>query len=217
MNIIFIAPPAAGKGTQAGMLKEEYNLYHLSTGDLFREMAAEDTELGREIKTKLDSGLLIEDELTIRMVKEKINSLSGYNGFIFDGFPRTVNQANMLNDLLNEMNQKVDYVISLEIEKEMAMRRACGRVTCTECNSIFNIYDEASVGLKDTMKCPNCGADLMHRDDDNEEKFCIRFDTYLEKTKPLVEYYKNMNLLHVVECAEERECTYNSIKEIIEK
>ena len=214
MNIIFIAPPAAGKGTQAGMLKEEYNLYHLSTGDLFREMAEADTELGREIKAKLASGVLIEDELTIRMVKEKINSLSGYNGLIFDGFPRTINQANMLNDLLIEMNQKVDYVISLEIEKDMAMKRACGRLTCPQCGGIFNKYTDT---FEEEGKCPACGTELMHRDDDNEEKFCIRFDTYLEKTQPLVEYYKNMNLLHVVKCAEERECTYSLIKEIIEK
>lgn len=215
MNIIFIAPPAAGKGTQAGLLKEEYNLYHLSTGDLFREIAATDTELGREVKNKIDNGILIEDELTVRLLKEKISSLSGYNGVIFDGFPRTINQANMLGELLKEMNQNVDYVISLIIDKTVAMQRAVGRVTCTGCNSIFNIYDEESVGLKETMKCPKCGADLMHRDDDTEEKFNVRFDTYMEKTKPLVDYYKNMNLLHEVACAEEREDTYNRIKEVL--
>lgn len=215
MNIIFIAPPAAGKGTQAAMLKEEYNLYHLSTGDLFREIAATDTELGREVKATLLSGALVEDSLTIKVAKEKINSLKGYNGLIFDGFPRTINQANMLNELLGEMNQKVDYVISLIIDKELAMKRAVGRVTCTGCNSIYNIYDEESVGLKETMKCPSCGETLMHRDDDTEEKFNVRFDTYMEKTKPLVDYYKNMNLLHEVACAEEREDTYSRIKEVL--
>lgn len=212
MNIIFIAPPAAGKGTQAGLLKEEYNLYHLSTGDLFREIAATDTELGREVKNKIDNGILIEDELTVRLLKEKIGSLSGYNGVIFDGFPRTINQANMLGELLKEMNQTVDYVISLIIDKTVAMQRAVGRVTCPECNGIFNTYTDT---FKEEGKCPKCGATLMHRDDDTEEKFNVRFDTYLEKTKPLIDYYKNMNLLHEVACAEEREDTYSRIKEVL--
>ena len=214
MNIIFIAPPAAGKGTQAGLLKEEYNLYHLSTGDLFREIAATDTELGREVKNKIDNGILIEDELTVRLLKEKISSLTGYNGVIFDGFPRTINQANMLGELLKEMNQTVDYVISLIIDKQLAMQRAVGRVTCPDCNVTFNTYTDT---FEEAGKCPKCGATLMHRDDDTEEKFNVRFDTYLEKTKPLVEYYKNMNLLHDVACAEEREDTYKRIKEVIEK
>jgi len=214
MNIIFIAPPAAGKGTQAAMLKEEYNLYHLSTGDLFREIAATDTELGKEVKNKIDNGIFIEDELTVKLLKEKINSLKGYNGIIFDGFPRTIRQAELLNDLMKEMNQKINYVISLKIEKEKAMKRACGRVTCPKCGGIFNIYTDT---FEEDNKCPKCGADLIHREDDTEEKFNVRFDTYLEKTKPLIEYYKNMNLLYVVNCAEKREDTYKLIKEIIEK
>lgn len=214
MNIIFIAPPAAGKGTQAALLKEEYNLYHLSTGDLFREIAATDTELGREVKAKIDNGILIEDELTLKLLKEKISSLNGYNGIIFDGFPRTIRQADMLNELLSNMNQKVDYVISLKIKKEMAMKRSVGRVTCTKCGGLYNIYFDT---FKQEGKCPNCGEDLMHREDDTEEKFNVRFDTYLEKTQPLIEYYKNMNLLYEVECAEEREDTYKRIKEVIKE
>lgn len=214
MNIVLIAAPAAGKGTQAAMLKEEYNLYHLSTGDLLREIAATDTELGKEVKSKIDNGILIDDELMLKLLKEKISSLVGYNGFIFDGFPRTINQADMLGNLLKEMNQKVDYVFFLEVQKEIAMKRAVGRVTCPQCGGIFNTYFDT---FKEAGKCPNCEATLVHREDDTEEKFNLRFDTYIEKTQPLVEYYKNLNLLNVIKCSDIKEETYKMIKEIIEK
>lgn len=214
MNIILIAAPAAGKGTQAAMLKTEYNLYHLSTGDLLREIAATDTDLGKEVKNKIDNGIFIEDEFMLKLIKEKIDSLNGYNGMIFDGYPRTIRQAEMLNGLLKEINQKVDHVFFLEVKKEIAMKRAVGRVTCSECGGIFNTYFDT---FEEEGKCPKCGADLMHREDDTEEKFNIRFDTYLEKTKPVVDFYESEDLLNIIKCSDIKEETYAMIKEIIEK
>lgn len=214
MNIVLIAPPAAGKGTQAGMLKEEYNLYHLSTGDLLREIAATDTQLGKEVKEKIDNGILIDDELMLKLLKEKVSTLGNYNGIIFDGFPRTINQANMLNDLLASMNQSVNHVFFLQVEKEVAMKRAIGRVTCPDCGGIFNTYFDT---FEEEGKCPKCGGTLVHREDDTEEKFISRFDTYIEKTQPLVDFYKNMNLLSVIVCGEEKEDTYKLIKDILQK
>ena len=140
MNIILIAPPAAGKGTQAQILSSNYNLFHLSTGDLLREIASSNTELGIKVKNLIDNGNFIDDELMLKLLKEKISTLNNVDGIIFDGFPRTIKQAEMLDSLLLSMNQVVDNVIYLEIEKDIAMNRATGRFTCPKCGNIYNIY-----------------------------------------------------------------------------
>ncbi len=214
MNIILIAAPAAGKGTQAGLLKEEFDLYHLSTGDLLRELANTDTELGKEVKTLIDNGNLISDELMLKLLKEKISSLENNNGIIFDGFPRTIKQAEMLDELLSEINQKIDNVIFLDIEKEVALKRATGRVSCKDCGKIYNIYFDTFIN-KD--KCNECNGELLHREDDTIEKFNHRFDTYLENTKPLIEFYKNKGLLDVIKCADSKNEIYEKIKSVIKK
>lgn len=214
MNIIFIAPPAAGKGTQAGILKNEYNLYHLSTGDLLREIASDNSKLGNEIKELIDNGKLVSDELMIKLLKQKIESLENNNGIIFDGFPRTIEQANMLSKLLEERNEKIDHVIFLDIEKEIALKRATGRVTCPNCGEIYNIYFDTFLNEN---KCNKCNHELSHRQDDTIEKFNNRFDTYLIKTEPLINYYKDLGLLTTVANGNTKEETYESIKSIIEK
>ena len=211
MNVIFIAPPAAGKGTQAEMLEKEFNMYHLSTGDLLREIASSNTELGKNIKELIDNGKLIDDELMLKLLKEKISSLNT-NGIIFDGFPRTVRQAEMLDELLKEMNQKIDKVIYLEVDKEVALKRATGRVTCPNCGSIYNIYFD---NIKDN-KCNNCGNELSKRMDDTEDKFNTRFDTYLSNTKPVIDYYQNSGLLNTVSSMGDKLDIFNNIKRVIE-
>ena len=211
MNVIFIAPPAAGKGTQAEMLEKEFNMYHLSTGDLLREIASSNTELGKNIKELIDNGKLIDDELMLKLLKEKISSLNT-NGIIFNGFPRTVRQAEMLDELLKEMNQKIDKVIYLEVDKEVALKRATGRVTCPNCGSIYNIYFD---NIKDN-KCNNCGNELSKRMDDTEDKFNTRFDTYLSNTKPVIDYYQNSGLLNTVSSMGDKLDIFNNIKRVIE-
>ncbi len=211
MNIIFIAPPAAGKGTQAEMLEKEFNMYHLSTGDLLREIASSNTGLGKSVKELIDNGKLIDDELMLKLLKEKISSLNT-NGIIFDGFPRTIRQAEMLDELLKDMSQKIDRVIYLEVDKEVALKRATGRVTCSNCGSIYNVYFD---NIKDN-KCNNCGKELTKRMDDTEEKFNTRFDTYLNNTKPVIDYYINNGLLSTVSSMGDKLEIFNNIKTIIE-
>lgn len=212
MNIVFIAPPAAGKGTQAEILEKEMNLYHLSTGDLLREIASSNTELGKEVKKLIDNGKLIDDDLMLKLLKEKLSTVQS-NGVIFDGFPRTIKQATMLNELLESMNQKVDKVIYLEVDKETALKRATGRITCNNCGSIYNIYFDNIVD----NKCNNCGQTLTKRNDDTEEKFNNRFDTYMSSTKPVIDYYKDLNILYTVSSIGDKLEIFNNIKSVIEE
>lgn len=214
MNVILIAPPAAGKGTQAEMLREEYNLYHLSTGDVLREIANSNTEIGKEVKEIIDSGNLISDDLMLEILKEKINSLENNNGIIFDGFPRTINQAEMLSNLLSSMNQQIDYVIYLDIEKEEAMKRSTGRITCSKCKKIYNIYFDS---FNEQNKCNECGNMLEKREDDTEEKFNHRFETYIKNTRPVIDYYNAKGYLKVVKSTGSKYEIYERVKSIIEK
>lgn len=214
MNVIFIAPPAAGKGTQAEMLSKDYNLYHLSTGDLLREVATSDTELGKSIKKLIDNGDFVSDELMFKLLKEKINSLKDVSGIIFDGIPRTLEQAEMLNTLLSSMNQNVDHVIYLDVEKSVAMKRATGRVTCNVCNSIYNVYFDT---FDEVNKCNKCKSELSKREDDTEEKFNHRFDTYLLRTKPVIDYYDSLGILSVVKNTGTKYDIYENIKSVINK
>jgi len=208
MNVIFIAPPAAGKGTQAEMLSKDYNLYHLSTGDMLREVSNMDTYLGSRVKELIDNGNFVSDELIFELLEDKINSLTDVNGIIFDGVPRTLEQAIMLDKLI-----KIDYVIYLDVEKEVAMKRAVGRVTCPICNNIFNTYfDEI-----DDNKCNTCKVELSKREDDTEEKFNHRFDTYLLRTKPVVDYYNEKGILHVIKNIGTKYDIYENIKSVINK
>lgn len=213
MNIIFIAPPAAGKGTQAEMLKNDYNFYHLSTGDLLREVANSDTELGKSVKELIDNGNFVSDELMMKLLKEKIETLSNVNGIIFDGIPRTLEQADMLETLLSSMNQKVDHVIYLDVEKSVAMKRATGRVTCPTCNAIYNVYFDDL----DDNKCNKCNVELSKREDDTEEKFNHRFDTYLLRTKPVIDYYNSKGILSVINNIGTKYDIYENIKSVINK
>lgn len=214
MNVVFIAPPAAGKGTQATLLRDNYNFYHISTGDVLREIAETNTPLGCEIKALIDNGKLVSDELMAKLLKEKIGSLGKVEGIIFDGFPRTLEQAHMLDEILNEVGMKVNKVIYFDIDKDTAMKRALGRVTCKDCGEIYNTYFDTF--LKED-ECSKCGGKLEKRMDDTEEKFSNRFDTYLEKTKPLIDYYTNLNLLETVNCSDSKDNIFNKIKFIIEK
>lgn len=214
MNVILIAPPATGKGTQAEMLKKDYNLYHLSTGDVLRNIATSNTKLGKEVKELIDNGNLISDERMLEILKEEITSLENNDGIIFDGFPRTINQAEMLDELLFNMNQKVDYVIYLDVDKEEAMKRSTGRITCPSCNNIYNIYFDS---FKEENKCNECGSPLQKREDDTEEKFNYRFDTYIKNTKPVIDYYNAKGKLSVVQSIGSKYEVYNRVKSIIEK
>ena len=214
MNIIFVAPPAAGKGTQSNLLVEKYGIAHISTGDLLREEVASGSDLGLSLKDKMASGELISDDIVLGLLKNRLMKDDVKKGFILDGYPRTLNQANTLDTMLEELNMKIDHVLYLDMDKELAMHRALGRLTCPKCGKGYNKYEEVMKPKVDG-KCDKCSSDLVSRSDDNEETFNTRFDTYLDNTQPLLDYYKERELLTVIDNSGTPEDTFNKIKEVI--
>lgn len=209
-NVIFIAPPSAGKGTQSKNLVDiGYN--HISTGDMLREEMAKETNLGKQIKDTMDSGSLVSDEIVFELINNKLESKC--EPFILDGFPRTINQALMLTDLFEKLNVSDYEVIYLDIKMEDALKRALGRITC-ECGLSYSIYYEP---LKPKVEnvCDKCGKKLLKRSDDNEQSFINRFKTFEENTKPILDYYKKLNKLYIVDTNIGNEKITDKIKEIL--
>ena len=200
-NVIFIAPPAAGKGTQSELLVENYNYEHISTGDLLRNKQNDGSNLGNQIKELLKTGKLIDDEIVTELLKEKLVNIKG--NFILDGYPRNIKQARILNDLLSELDISEIAVIYLDVDEETAMKRALGRITCPKCKRTYNKYNE--------LTKPK----VMGFSDDNEETFKIRFNEYINNTKPLLDYYKDKDLLYVMENKIDPNELFEDIKEVI--
>jgi len=215
-NIIFIAPPAAGKGTYAKLISEKYNIPHISTGDLLREEAAESTDLGLKIKNIMESGSLVDDNIITELLKNRLIESDCNNGYILDGYPRNIEQAKIYENLLNEINKELGVVIFLDIDKELAMKRALSRIVCSNCGTSYNLIVEELKPKKENI-CDKCNCELNIRKDDNEQTFITRFDTYLEKTQSLIDYYKNKNVLKVVRVEEQLSAleVFNNIEEII--
>ena len=213
-NIMFVAPPAAGKGTMSEMIEKKYNLEPLSTGDLLREEVKKESLLGKQIEDKMKSGQLIEDEIVTELLENRLMQDDTNNGYILDGYPRNIKQAKILEELLEKINKPIDHVIFLEIDEEEAMKRACGRLTCDKCGKIYNIYFDEMKPKKENI-CDDCNISLTHRADDNEESFKKRFRTYMESTKPLIDFYQNKGLLNVVDSSINKEHTSKQIKKIL--
>ena len=197
-NIIFIAPPAAGKGTQSKLVSEEYNIPHISTGDLLREEIAKETELGKSIKEDMEKGNLVSDEVITTLLKNRITSPDCKNGYILDGYPRNIAQAKTYNDLLKELNYDNSTVIFFDIDKDRALKRTISRIICPNCGSSYNLLVDELKPHKENI-CDRCHHELKTRKDDTEEVFKNRFDTYINSTKELIDYYNNLNMLHKIE------------------
>lgn len=208
-NIIFIAPPAAGKGTQSNLLKDKYDYVHISTGDMLREIVSSDSELGKVVKNIIDKGNLVSDDLIFELLKNKLSNIEG-KPFILDGFPRTLNQALFLDNNLKIENYIVIY---LELSKADAVKRINGRLTCS-CGKSYNLNDN-NLKPKVTDICDVCGKKLVKRDDDNLEAFKIRFDVFLNNNKPLIDYYKNKNKLKVVNVNKDVNEIFNEISKVV--
>lgn len=206
MNIILIASPAAGKGTQSELICNKYNLKHISTGDLLREVVAQDNEKSREIKSLMEKGMLIDDEIILGLIEDK---LMKDDGFVFDGFPRNLTQAKKFDELLEKMNKKIDYIIHLKVDKDLALERIVGRYVCPKCNSVYNKKDD------ETKICQNCNENLIKRNDDNAETFNNRYDVYMKETFPIIEYYKQTQNLHEVDSSLEVNEVFKQIEGII--
>ena len=212
-DIIFIAPPAAGKGTASELLVEKYGYEHVSTGDMLREAIASGSELGSQVKNIMEQGHLVSDDIVIALLKEKLSSIKG-KPFILDGFPRTLPQAEELTKIFNEDNIENYVTIFLDIEEELAMKRALGRITCSKCGSIFHRYFENKKPKVEGI-CDNCGADLISRSDDNEESFKKRFETYINNSQVVIDYYRDLNKLEVIDANREAQESILDIEKVI--
>lgn len=186
MNLILLGPPGAGKGTQAKFIAEKLNIPHISTGDIFRYNINNNTVLGLEAKTSINKGQLVPDDLTNRMVEQRLSTPDCKNGFLMDGYPRTVNQAKFLKELLKKKNQGIDLVIEVYLEEEEILRRLTNRRVCSQCNAVYHLISNqpAESGI-----CDKCGRELYHRSDDKEEVIISRISVYNNQTKPLVDFY----------------------------
>lgn len=196
-NIIFIAPPAAGKGTQSAILEKKYDLPHISTGDILREESKKDTELGRYIAEVLSSGSLVKDDVTYTLLQNRLSESDCKNGYVLDGFPRNIEQAYKYDEILKNLNQELGYVIKLDINEETLEKRVTGRRICENCKTVYNINSETEKPKQESI-CDKCGGRLYQRNDDNVTSFRNRYKVYVEKTKPLLDYYKEKGILYVI-------------------
>jgi len=195
MNIILLGPPGAGKGTQAKKLIDAYGIPQISTGDMLREAVKNKTQLGLEAKKFMDAGQLVPDEVVIGLVQERISRPDCAKGFMLDGFPRTVPQAQALDKVLAGMSKRIDHVVSIEVPSQELLGRLTGRRTCKNCGQGFHVMFDPP---KTEGKCDKCQGELFQRDDDNEATVSNRLKVYESSTKPLIDYYQNQKLLRPI-------------------
>lgn len=194
MNLIFLGPPGSGKGTQASRLSSELGLVHLSTGDVLREAVKNQTELGKKAEGYMKAGELVPDDLIIGLIKDKIVSGELTAGFILDGFPRTIPQAESLKAMLQESSVSLDKAICFDVEDEAIVKRMSGRRFCPSCQATYNVHVPGAMP-KDDLKCDKDGTELIIRNDDKEEVVQNRLDVYHQQTKPIVDFYRNESIL----------------------
>jgi adenylate kinase len=196
MKIIMLGAPGAGKGTQAKMISEKYGLPHISTGDIFRANIKNGTDLGKEAKQYMDKGQLVPDELTVRILLDRVSQADCKNGYVLDGFPRTIPQAEVLDAELTKLNDKVDYAINVDVPDENIINRMGGRRACVNCGATYHL--QFAPPKKEGI-CDTCGNELILRDDDKPETVKNRLDVYHKQTQPLIEYYGNKGVLKEVD------------------
>ncbi len=196
MKIIMLGAPGAGKGTQAKMIADKYTIPHISTGDIFRANIKNGTELGKKAKTYMDQGLLVPDELVVDLIMSRFKEADCANGYVLDGFPRTIPQAEALDKALSAIGEKVDYAINVEVPDENIVRRMSGRRACVGCGATYHIVYNPT---KTEGICDRCGKELILRDDDKPETVQKRLGVYHEQTQPLIEYYGKKGVLKEVD------------------
>ncbi len=214
-NIVFIAPPAAGKGTQAKMVREKYNIPHISTGQLLRDEVIKQSEIGKKIENDMLFGNLIADEIIFSLLIERLMHEDCKNGYILDGFPRNINQAKKYDEILKIQNKEITYVFYLKLDREISLKRTIGRLTCNQCSDIYN---ENFIETKPKLEgvCDKCGGLLIKRNDDNENVFDNRYQTYLTDTAPIIKYYDDLNKLYIIDSSISKEHTFTQITNILD-
>lgn len=212
MKIIMLGAPGAGKGTQAKKIAAKYDIPHISTGDIFRANIKNDTELGKKAKVYMDQGLLVPDELVVDLVVDRVNQEDCSKGYVLDGFPRTIPQAEALDKALAAQNEKMDYAIDIEVPDENIVRRMGGRRACVGCGATYHLVYAAP---KQEGICDTCGGELILRDDDKPETVEKRLGVYHEQTKPLIDYYTQAGILKLIDGTVNMEDVFKAIVSIL--
>lgn len=212
MKIIMLGAPGAGKGTQAKMIADKYQIPHVSTGDIFRSNIKEGTELGKEAKTYMDKGLLVPDELTVKILLDRVAKDDCKNGYVLDGFPRTIPQAEVLDEALAKLDDKIDYAIDVDVPDENIIRRMSGRRACLACGATYHIEH---IPPKTPGICDRCGKELVQRDDDKEETVKNRLNVYHEQTQPLIDFYTKKGILKTVDGTVDMKDVFAAIVKIL--
>lgn len=213
MRLVLLGPPGAGKGTQASAITKKYNIPHISTGDIFRLNIKEGTDLGKKAKEYMDKGLLVPDDIVVSIVKDRLTKDDCKDGFLLDGFPRTVNQADALDIELEKMGFKLDKVINIDVEKDELINRAIGRRICKKCGATYHVEFNPP---KQSGKCDVCGEGLYQRDDDTEETVSRRIEVYLKETKPLIDCYTKKGIILNIDGKQSIEKVYEDIVKSLE-
>ncbi len=212
MKIIMLGAPGAGKGTQAKMIAEKYSIPHVSTGDIFRANIKNGTELGRQAKEYMDAGKLVPDELTVKILLDRVAQDDCKNGYVLDGFPRTIPQAEVLEDALNKLGDKIDFAINVDVPDENIVRRMSGRRACLKCGATYHIEH---IPPKQEGICDTCGSELVLRDDDKPETVQNRLKVYHDQTQPLIDFYTERNILKTVDGTRDMKVVFDDIISIL--
>ncbi|MDG3044780.1 adenylate kinase [Bacillus sp. B6(2022)] len=212
MNLVLMGLPGAGKGTQAERIVDDYGIPHISTGDMFRAAMKEETQLGLEAKSFIDKGELVPDEVTIGIVRERLGKNDCEQGFLLDGFPRTVAQAEALEDILKDLGRTIDYVINIKVDKDALMERLTGRRICKDCGATYHLVFNPPA--KENV-CDKCGGELYQRADDNAETVSTRLEVNLKQTEPLLNFYSEKGYLANIDGAKHINDVYADIKDLL--
>lgn len=212
MKIIMLGAPGAGKGTQAKMIADKYGVPHVSTGDIFRANIKNGTELGMEAKKYMDQGLLVPDELTVKILLDRVSQPDCKNGYVLDGFPRTIPQAEVLDKALAELGESIDYAIDVDVPDENIVKRMSGRRACVSCGATYHVVH---VPPKKEGICDRCGSELILRDDDKPETVKNRLDVYHKQTQPLIDFYTKKGVLKKVDGTVDMQDVFKAIVAIL--
>lgn len=212
MKIIMLGAPGAGKGTQAKMIADRYNVPHISTGDIFRANIKNGTELGMEAKKYMDQGKLVPDELTVKILLDRVAQDDCKNGYVLDGFPRTIPQAEVLDKALNKIGDKIDYAVDIDVPDENIINRMSGRRACVTCGSTYHVVH---VPPKKEGICDRCGSELILRDDDKPETVKNRLKVYHDQTQPLIDFYTKKGILKSVDGTQDMNDVFAAIVAIL--
>ena len=212
MKIIMLGAPGAGKGTQAKLIADQYQIPHISTGDIFRANIKNGTELGKKAKTYMDQGLLVPDELVVDLVVDRVAQDDCVNGYVLDGFPRTIPQAKALDEALIKKGTGIDYALNVDVPDENIIRRMSGRRACVNCGATYHIVH---IPTKVEGICDRCGSELILRDDDKPETVQKRLDVYHEQTQPLIDYYSKAGILISVDGTKDMSEVFADIQKIL--